>query len=978
MFEDKSTLIASLRNPMNVASMALAEIQERLGGTHVVADPNSPFCHLLEFGSSINAACIQAVDETLPGLFSQRAESMEDLYHHMSDYDYLKLYSNPAQVTLTMILPKRYLATNAETFNSNYKKVTIPKDTIFMIGRYSFGLYYPIDILINTNSGTFTVVYDTSVTNPLHALTKNLIDKYDETYRGMDCLMMNFPVYQFSRSIIEESAIGETGFAKKYVYNDKFYAVRIFSYKDKKYTELAQTESKVVYDVQKPTALVRVLPEEQKVKIVIPQIYFDQGVIGSKLYIEFYTTMGDINIDTTSLRTASIAMNFKVKSKDTTNYSTILNSVPFDIPVVITSDNISGGSDAIDVDTLRYRVVNDMLYDSVPITENDLSGYLEDNDFYLRKYIDNVTDRIYYAYRVLQDATGAIVPSISLPMQLKASYTSDHSSFVGQSDDSITILPTTIYKYNSDTNDCTPLTDDEMAAIGAMDKKELCETLNNSQYFKSPYHLRVSLANRYPEAISYDLMSPKVNRVMFDAENYDIALKMITFEAYASQMDDGVGGYRIEIAVYKSDDVLALDENNLLVYITTKTSNGYWVGLQAEWVQKINETRDLYRFDIDTNYHLSESDEIAITNFQNETIILSEHMIPLTTDFHIVFMVRRSAVTGEYGDSTAQIVEGVPDTYNENYVALSRQYINITLGRSLGSVIRNNIEVSNTTVTYATWDHDVPLCYEEDVYTYDSEGNLVYETDDEGNMTLKIAHKAGEQYVDTSGKLVYLHKTGDVRYDAAGEPVVAVDRDKLYYVDMMFIDAKVFASEKSSELDFVSEMYNTLAGYFNTIYNLHDQLLERTQLYFRCVRSTGTATFNLGDGVTIKESVELSFKINCYVPSYVKKSEAIQETIRARTCEAIDDAIKTKTISMLEIFQAVKSKLSDYIDHFDLLGINGISSLQTFTILDEDAQPSIARKLVLTEDNVLLLDNDIDITFVVLDDNTAETTTISS
>jgi hypothetical protein len=66
--------------------------------------------------------------------------------------------------------------------------------------------------------------------------------------------------------------------------------------------------------------------------------------------------------------------------------------------------------------------------------------------------------------------------------------------------------------------------------------------------------------------------------------------------------------------------------------------------------------------------------------------------------------------------------------------------------------------------------------------------------------------------------------------------------------------------------------------------------------------------------------------------------------------------------------------MSDYIDHFDLLGINNSVNLQTFVILDEDSQPSIRRILILTDDKVISLKKQIDITFVALESNTSTST----
>ena len=95
-------------------------------------------------------------------------------------------------------------------------------------------------------------------------------------------------------------------------------------------------------------------------------------------------------------------------------------------------------------------------------------------------------------------------------------------------------------------------------------------------------------------------------------------------------------------------------------------------------------------------------------------------------------------------------------------------------------------------------------------------------------------------------------------------------------------------------------------------------------------------------------------------------------------CTFIEEAIESKTISMLDIFEKVKEKVSDYIDHFDLLGINDNVALQTFVVTDEDSQPSIRRQLVLTEDNILSLRKQIDVTYVTLTPNTLASNTYSS
>lgn len=974
MFENKDTLINQLNSPMNIAAMALDEIHDRLNGTRIIADPNSPFCHLLEFGSSISAMTIQAIEEKFPLLYTQRAQSMEDLFMHMSDYDYLSLYATPASTTLRMAFPKKYLIDNALKYNDNYKQVTIPKDTVFMIGKYPFGIYYPINILINNYTRTFTVVYDTTYSNPLHELNKNIVDKYDITYGSLDYLVIDVPIYQFARSTEELIIDRSLGFIKKFTYNNQFYAVRVFNYKNGKYSEMGQSLNQIIYDTSNPTLLLQVMQDIQKLKITIPQIYFDNGDMGSKLFFEFYTTLGPLDIDTTKIAGSNIRVDFALKNKDTTEYSAILKNLPFDTIMTLNGNKIIGGSNAITLETLRKRIIHDNLVHSVPITEDDIAVYLEDNGFYVKKFKDNVTQRIYYAYRILTDTDGSIIPSMTLQMRMIDSYTdsSKYKGFVNQLDGSITVLPTTLYKYQKETEDAIPLTIDELDVISKMDKSQLVDTLNNQQYLRSPFHIRFDLNDDNPHAVSYNLMTPSIDKLIFVNENYNISSKIMTYDALIQHMGDGVGGYDVALSVAKSDDLTDVSEDDILIYVFVKTTAGYTIGLRVNYVQKMNE-RYLYKFHIDTNYHLTENNEISITNFQNENYSLSEHLVPLTSNFYLVHMVRASVLQGvNIEPSSNAVSNGVPDSYLKDFVALTRQYVTISLGHSLKDVINNNIEISVGGTKYDTWEYDVEDTYGNDVYARTIDGMLKYTVDDNNGVKLYKEHSIGDTKIDENGNTVYLHRKGDVRYSKNGEPIIAIPSFKRFYTDMMFVDAKVFASERTAELTFTSTLPRILESYFDTVRNLQKQLLERTTVFFRAVRTAGTATFNIGNGITSTQNIEMSFHIKCYVQSYVKQDVAIQQTITSYICTAIEDAIQTKNINMMDIFSSVKEKLSDYIEHFTLLGINDDTTNQTFIIMDEDAQPSLKRRLVLTEDNILSLSKSLDIEFVALENNTDE------
>ena len=979
MFDDKSLLISTLRNPTNIAAKALNEIESRLNGTITIADPNAPFCHLLEFGSSIAAQVINAMDAKLPALYPKRAENMEDLYGHMSDFDYLRMYSTPARSALRMFLPKKFLLDNAVEYNANYKKLVIPSDTTFLVAKYNFGIYYPIEILINNYTGSFTVAYDTSESNPLHVLSKNIVDKYEIQYMGVDYLILDFPIYQFSKSSIVETIVSSTGFVKSINYNDKFYALRVFNYKNGTYTELAQTQSKIVYDATVPTLYLQVHPDKNKIVLNIPQVYFDNGMMGSKLLIEVYTTVGVLDIDTSNLLDTDIGVTYNNNARTDSTFTNIFKNMPYDIILQLSGDRITGGSNAISVSTLRQRVIQDTLYDRVPISEADISVMLEDNGFYVHKSLDNVTDRIYYAYKVIRDSTGSIVPSTTIPLKLLGTDVTDgkHSTLVNCSaDSSVTILPTTIYKYNQDANCAIPLVDDELNKLVSLDKDVLATTLNTAGYLKSPYHVRVSMNGNYPRADTYNLMTPTVDKIIFVEDNYETTYKLVSYAATINH--DNIGYYEVTLSVSASDDVTNLSVNDILLYVMVK-SDDKWVGTTCEYVSFNPATNIfIYKFKIPTTYHLTLYNKLGITYTNDEdTYTNYEYLINLVSDFHVVYMVARSAVT-DVSEPVDSIITGVPDQYKQLYIGLSRQYFTITLGTNINNVIYNNVEVTLGANTYARYETNIPAKYTEDVYEKDENGYIKTYTDVNGKMYTKKIHEVGEAITDETGKVRFEHMAGDVIRDSYGNPIVVSAGVDTYFITMMFIDAKMFFSDRQAELDFQSNIYTSLNSYFSTIASMQDQLLERTKLYFRCVKSIGTANVNIGDGAVSKQNIELSFRIVCYVASYVKQDESIQNQITEMLCTFIEEAIESKTISMLDIFEKVKEKVSDYIDHFDLLGINDNVALQTFVVTAEDSQPSIRRQLVLTEDNILSLRKQIDVTYVTLTPNTLASNTYSS
>ena len=165
-----------LNNPLCIQSAILNDYSAKLNGEVTVVDANNSFGFLIEGFSRIVSEATNAMDAKFSGLYPIRADTTKDLYNHLSDFDYVGFFSYPAPLKLVMMLHRDYLVKNAVKMpGSNYQLVVIPADTIFTVGRFKLGLYYPIHIKINSLIDTISASYDTTEANPLKTLATNSI-----------------------------------------------------------------------------------------------------------------------------------------------------------------------------------------------------------------------------------------------------------------------------------------------------------------------------------------------------------------------------------------------------------------------------------------------------------------------------------------------------------------------------------------------------------------------------------------------------------------------------------------------------------------------------------------------------------------------------------------------------------------------------------------------------------------------------------
>lgn len=746
MFDDASFGPRALANPGILQSAALNEIQARLGGTYVIADPNNGFSILSEMASSCTAQFSRALDARLDAIYPVRAQSAQDLYAFMSDLDYVNLTASPCELMVVLVLGRQELIDKSVSFNKDYNAVIIPQTTVFTVGSRKFGLYYPIQILINKITNVFTVLYDLSVSNPLMPMSSNIPYAVTEyTQAGNDMISMVFPIYQFATTIKNEAIPLTTGWSKTYTYTDQFYAARVFTYVNNNWVEMTYTLSQMAYDPTIPTAILTLDEDVSTISVQIPQIYFTNNQIGSQLKIYFYTTQGALNESIPVADAASIQVNFDVSSSA---YAAALNQPSIFALTPYQQTSLVGGANAMPFATLRERVISGTLYDITPVNNIQLTAVAKKYGFTLTKYIDNIDTRIYFAGAPLTTTDQRIVPLTVNGILINSSVLGGDPSTILKFDDGlVTILPNTLFQYSSTTSLSTPLSNAQVNRLKAMTVSDYVTEMNTQIYTQQPFHIVLNTNAKYPQAITYNLMNPVMTSLLFIKENVNSAAQMTITNAEIVHNAQGVGGYTITMGVKRSNAIINTDPTYFKVVLMAQSQSDTNVAIEAQYMSTDSSTGlDLYSVYIPMNYHISEDDyfEAPFGSLNGAPIVSA---FPLTTTFDVRLMVAQSLYPSVVQD--ALMAQNLPSTYN-TYLVTTQQSMTIQFGQNLSNVIYNITDTTWGTTVYATWPTDVAYTYPADVYMTDAQGNFIH----------RITTINGVASVH----LVKLHSKGDAVY----------------------------------------------------------------------------------------------------------------------------------------------------------------------------------------------------------------------
>ena len=772
------TTLQLYANPLLIQDKQLSLFEQHVFDGKVVLDGNNVFTFGLEMGASLAAGIVNEMSNNFQSLYPARAQTMSDLYRHLSDYDYVDMYSTPSTTTIELMFERNFLIDNApaDEYEEGSYKIIIPEFSTFTIGNHQFGIHYPIEIRVRKafKSDGYTVDYDkcmfhcswnTDTVNPLYRLNTNILEHRMFKKEGLNFLCVSVPIHQFSIAIKKEDTVSSTGFIKRYQYTNRFYAIRVFHYWENRWVEMAETLSDVIYDPQTLTAKVKVLSDIRTVEVSIPQSYFTAGVVGNRIMCMLYTTEGALDVDIRNYNTDQFSASFLIDDTviDDT-YSAFLKRIPY-LQIVPLTTRISSGSNGKTFEEMKNRVINSVGGDDLLVTPKQLEAHLSDVGFKVSKYIDNITDRIYIASKEITDSNKDVIGAGEFMTTI------DHTMLDNEAYDSLlkigvdeyVILPSAVFKYDADSNSMKMLDRYEYKKLVKDNTTEqMIEELNNNVYTFTPFHVKLVTKSDLPMAGAFDLMKPVLSNVSFSGENNQTSTQLSMYGSVILHADNGVGGYKLTVAVYKTDDLnnvnfLTGTRENMCVMLRTTNTDGSKIYLKGTFVGKNSNNYDLVEFHFDTKYKISNADAIDVQNFTKIGENVSgptETFIYLDQKYELLFFAHKDYITDSDAITESNTQADMPvEIVANDMVWLATQEMDIKLGESISS-LRANVFMTLTGKEYKTYETTEYATYAADVYARYPEDVL------EDGL---IVHHAGELIVDEeSGKLVVEKYAGDL------------------------------------------------------------------------------------------------------------------------------------------------------------------------------------------------------------------------
>lgn len=963
--------LGTLRTDPGIMQNQILNLVEAVSnGKMVVVDPNNPFALGLEMATALGVNSLNECQMLTRRAYPSIATSMSDLYLHMSDYDYKDVFATPSRGTFVVLLDKEEtLSKTVEDPNlPGTRRLTLPRYTKIVVQETTFTLLYAVDIKLVRHGGIL-ITYDHLQDTNLQPLKTNVVP-WDIVYiDDREYIRMRLDLLQvkIDRYVMQINA--SSGFSKPYNFDNQFFFARAFLKNATGWAEIRTTHTDRVYDPKVPTVSLQVL--QGKLKVTVPQVYANNGLITDAVRVDIYTTRGPLNmvldlVEHTGYQTYWDTVTTDKLDKFSAGILTLSRFA------VYSDDTVTGGSNALSFDELRDRVVSRSLNsEGLPITRAQMNNKLKDLGYSLVTNIDNITDRQFLATRLPpKPVTGRTVNGISAMIGvLQETLTNlETNNSVIKNTLRDTIKPSMIYELINGKIETVPdVHIDSMWNMKFSKPDYLIGVINQRQFLYSPYYYVIDSNINEFNCRVYHLDDPKVVSRFFHTTNTALGIN-VSVRDYRFFNSPAKDGYILEVLLDVGQTIATLGKefvHTQLSYVgRDRIQNRYWI--EGKLVSDIDPTTGnpvddqyVYHFHIETRYDINESDGLIPIPFKAP--------IGLEHEFDIVTIVKDFLPPDVSPSDIDTIIskETIPGySPSRTYIGVSHEKYRLKFGDRLKHIWNKTRTIVEADM-YETYSQDVIDTYSENIYELDDTGSAkVYYSEATGDVKFKTLFKKGDRKLDQFGDTIYKHREGDVIIDDFGDPVVkGGGRGLERHIDLFLLDARYLFVDQDQDIIYRVEAHNTIADWcVNDMARINDQLIERSEIFYYPIRTTGMIDVIADNDLDVTIKAEQRFDITYWLTKDKNANPSLRSMIEEQTIQSIQKSLNNPTVSLDAIVDNLRLILKDNIVSVDVKGFLD-DMYTTVTIKDSSMGLTVAKRANLLSNNQIEIEDNVTVRF---------------
>lgn len=960
----QSDLELLANNPGRGINLVVNEIEQNwFNGTVQLNSKSHPFVLSMDLILGTAHGFTNRLLDAVSKNHLRHARNVSELSRNIGDEERYGLFGYPANSVMQLAMD---ISTFMElavdrvvqvgTNSVTYKELLIPKDTVLPVMGYDFSIMNGVRIQYNERNG-WGVMYDGETNNPLAPISSNLLDRVFKQVDDRKYILINVPVLQLSCLAIENITSNEASGCKgSYKFTDNLFGVRAFLINDSGMNEIRVSFDQDVFDPLLVTLALDIDTVNGKIAYEIPDVYIANGLGRGTVRLYTYTTKGELEKDLTNVSPSKITPNYQDYTYGQGNLG------PYSIPLrnaggvawqVI--EMVRGGTNPVPFNEMKARVIAGRQQRGIPITETALKGTVENSGFSPVKVIDYMTKRTYSLTKELpiQDNKGFFAPMSCFVGSYLASVDDlVNTGVVLDNGTRVTVPHNVLFDVSVPTSRLVNAI--TMATYKNMSSEQIVDLLANRTLVYTPFYYVIDTSDKQAVMRTYHLDSPTIDRQTFVDQNPALGLAVGVGQIAIEHRE---GGYTITLITQSDSAYRKLTDDQVGVQLSINPVDSTSTASIAGRLVAVTEGERVFQFDLDSRFDIDVNDVMYFNNFFQFGSVQLKTGAKLAPEMTFIFTTKgdKDITKSDIDQKIEQNIFSVP------MVGIVETRYQVTFGKRLANIY-SRIRPLVGEAQYKRYDADVPARYKTTTFKRVN-GELVF--DPVSGEPIK-EHAAGDIIIGADGNPVLLYRRDvDIVYEN-GQPVMLAPRFLKYHWDFIAFDGNYMFSKDDYDIQFAQDTKNYFVNVITRqLEDFTAVALDNTVLYYQPRSKLGYQRVVVNSNYESVLRQDLSFAVTYYLTEDGYRNPVLREALESSTPRQLNEGVyNKKTVSMDALVARLMANAGSQVVSAKLSALSGDNTVDVISNTDDLSGFSIRKRLELSSDGLVSVQEDIDIIFL--------------